>query len=59
MGIFDKAKDLAGDNLEKIEDAVEGAVDKVGDMVGDKIPGGDKVMDAVGDMVDKIDGEEG
>lgn len=35
MGIFDKAKDLAGEH----SDQVEGGIDKAGDMVDDKTGG--------------------
>lgn len=44
MGIFDKAKDLVGDNADKIEDGI----DQVAEMAKDKVP------EAHGDKVDMV-----
>ena len=59
MGIFDKAKDMAGDA--DLGDMVDKAKDVV-DEHGDKIPGdlGDKAADALdkaSDLADKIPGQ--
>ncbi len=59
MGIFDKAKDMAGDA--DLGDIVDKAKDVV-DEHGDKIPGGmaDKAADALdkaSDLADKIPGQ--
>lgn len=57
MGMFDKAKDLAG-NADELIDKAQDAVDEH----GDKIPGGmgDKAKDALdkaSDVADKLPGE--
>lgn len=59
MGIFDKAKDMAGDaDLGDIVDKAKDAVEEH----GDKIPGGlgDKAADALdkaSDLTDKLPGQ--
>lgn len=59
MGIFDKAKDMAGDvDLGDIVDKAQDAVDEH----GDKLPGGlgDKAsgaLDKLSDLADKIPGQ--
>ncbi len=57
MGLFDKAKDFAGDNPDKVDQGVE----KAGDLVDDKTGGKhseqvDKGQDFVGD---RLGGAEG
>lgn len=59
MGIFDKAKDMAGDV--DLGDMVDKAQDVVEEH-GDKLPGGmgDKIVDGlekVEDLVDKLPGQ--
>lgn len=39
MGIFDKIKDAAGDNADKIDAGIETGIDKVGDAVDAKTGG--------------------
>jgi len=58
MGIFDKAKDLAGNKDELLDKAKDAVTDH-----GDKLPGGlgDKAEDALDkaeDLADKIPGQD-
>lgn len=58
MGIFDKIKDLAGGNADKVKDGL----DKAGDMIDEKTGGAhtdkiDMATDKIGDMIDDADGE--
>ncbi|GGF55427.1 hypothetical protein GCM10011519_31630 [Marmoricola endophyticus] len=59
MGIFDKAKDFAQENADKVSDAVDKAADfadeKTGGKYSDKI---DKASDFVKDQADKAGGEK-
>lgn len=56
MGLFDKAKDLVGDNKEAVKDGIDKAADVVADKVGeehaDKVEQG---AEKVKDIVDGID----
>ncbi|MCP3939515.1 MAG: antitoxin [Actinomycetia bacterium] len=47
MGLFDKAKDLAGENADKVDDAL----DKAGEMADDKTGG--KYTDEIETAVEK------
>ena len=60
MGLFDKMKDLAADNADKLD----GVVDKVADVVDEKTDGkhGDKIDSAAEkakDFLQDLDGKEG
>lgn len=59
MGIFDKAKDIAGEVADKAAEAI----DKVGDFAEEHAPGklGEtigKVADKASDTLDKVDGQD-
>ncbi len=58
MGWLDKAKNLAGDHEDEIEDGIDKvadlAKDKLGDEHDDKI---DDAADKAKDLLDKIDGD--
>lgn len=59
MGLFDKAKDLAGKNKDKIDDGIDKAADVADDKVGDKV-GSDKIdmaAEQAKGAVDKLAGE--
>lgn len=60
MGIFDKAKDLAGENSDKINDAVDQGADavdeKTGGKYGDQIDQGSEfAKDKAGDFLGNKD----
>lgn len=58
MGWLNKAKNLAGDHADEIEDGIDKvadlAKDKLGDEHDDKI---DEAADKAKDLLDKIDGD--
>ena len=54
MGLFDKAKDLAGKNADKLEDAIDKAADIADDKTGGKHS--DKIDTAVDKAKDFIPG---
>ena len=56
MGLFDKAKDIAGKNQDKIDDGIDKAADVAEDKLGDKL-GEDKIdmaAEKAKDAVDKL-----
>lgn len=59
MGLFDRAKELAEEHADKIDDAIEKVADVVDDKTGhkysDKI---DKGADAARGLVDKLGGDD-
>ena len=54
-GMFGKAKDVAGDAVDTVQEAAGDAVDKVQDVAGDAV---DKVKDVAEDIKDKFDGDD-
>lgn len=56
MGLFDKAKDLVGDNADKIEDAIDKAAEVADDKTGGKHT--DKIDAAADKAKDLIDGDD-
>lgn len=59
MGLFDKVSDLAKENKDKIEDAIEQVGDlvdeKTGSQYADKV---DQVQDAANEQLDKLTGDQ-
>jgi hypothetical protein len=54
MGLFDKAKNLAGKNKDKIEDGIDKAAEVAEGKLGDKV-GADKIEDAAEKAKDGVD----
>jgi ABC-type transporter Mla subunit MlaD len=59
MGIFDKAKQLAEDNADKLDDAIDKVADVADDRTGGKFSDQiDKGADAAKGLADKVGGED-
>ncbi len=54
MGLIDKAKDLLGDNKEKVKDGIDTAADAVADKAGDHADKVEKAAEVAKDAVDKL-----